>query len=57
MRVLSFVTEVQSVEKILTHINAPINEPFMAPALGPPQAGFDFDQRVDDDWAFDQTLI
>jgi hypothetical protein len=57
MRVLSFVTEVQSVEKILTHINAPINEPFMAPARGPPQECFDFDPRVDDDWAFDQTLI
>lgn len=56
MRVLSFVTEIQSVEKILTHIHEPIEAPIMAPARGPPQAGFDFDQRVDD-WAFDQTLI
>ena len=57
MRVLSFVTEIQSVEKILTHNNEPIDAPVMAPARGPPQAGFDFDQRVDDDWAFDQALI
>ncbi|MDB9952419.1 transposase [Porticoccaceae bacterium] len=57
MRVLSFVIEAQSVEKILTHINAPIDAPSMAPARGPPQAGFDFDQRVDDDWAIDQTLM
>ena len=57
MRVLSFVTEIQSVEKILTHINEPIDAPVMAPARGPPQAGFDFDQRVDDDWAYDQTVI
>ncbi len=57
MRVLSFVTEVQSVEKILTHIHEPIEAPIMAPARGPPQADFDFDQRVDDDWTFDQTLI
>jgi len=54
---LSFVTEIPSVEKILTHINEPIEAPVMAPARGTPQAGFDFDQRVDDDWAFDQTLI
>ena len=57
MRVLSFVTEIQSAEKILTHIHEPIDSPIMAPARGPPQAGFDFDQRVDDDWTFDQTLI
>jgi hypothetical protein len=57
MRVLSFVTEIQSVEKILTHINEPIDAPVMAPARGPPQAGFDFDQRVDDGWGFDQTLM
>ena len=57
MRVLSFVTEVQSVEKILTHIDEPIDAPIMAPARGPPQAGFDFEQRVDGDWAFDQTLM
>ena len=54
---LSVVTEIQSVEKILTHINEPIEAPVMTPARGPPQAGFDFDQRVDDDWAIDQTLI
>ena len=53
MRVLSFVTEIQSVEKILTHINASIEAPVMALARGPPQMSFDFDQRVDDDWAFD----
>lgn len=57
MRVLNFVTEVQSVEKLLAHINEPIEALVMAPARGPPQASFDFDQRVDDDWAFDQTLI
>lgn len=57
MRVLSFVTEIQSVEKILTHINEPIDAPVMAPARGPAQAGFDFDQRVDDGWGFDQTLM
>ena len=57
MRVLSFVTEIQSVEKILTHINEPVDAPVMAPARGPPQAGFDFDQRVDDGWGFDQTLM
>ena len=57
MRVLSFVTEIQSVEKLLTHINEPIDAPVMAPARGPPQAGFDFEQRVDGDWAFDQTLM
>ena len=57
MRVLSVVSEIQSVEKILTHINEPIEAPVMMPARGPPQAGFNFDQRVDDDWAIDQTLI
>jgi len=56
-RVFSFVTEISSVEKILTHINEPIEAPVMAPVRGPPQAGFDFDHRVNDDWAFDQTLI
>ena len=43
MRVLSVVSEIQSVEKILTHINEPIEAPVMTPARGPPQAGFDFD--------------
>ena len=57
MRVLSAVTEIQSVEKILTHINEPIEAPVMTPARWPPQAGFDFDQRVDDEGATDQTLI
>ncbi|MEJ6773852.1 MAG: hypothetical protein QNK52_06315 [Porticoccaceae bacterium] len=34
--------------------NSPSKEaPVEAPARGPPQAGFDFDQRVDDDWDFD----
>ena len=41
MRVLSVVTEIQSVEKILTHINEPIDAPVMTPRRGPPQAGFD----------------
>ena len=54
---LSVVTEIQSVEKILTHINEPIEAPVMTPARWPPQAGFDFDQRVDDEGATDQTLI
>ena len=57
MRVLSVVTEIQSVEKILTHINEPIEVPVMTPARWPPQAGFDFDQRVDDEGTIDQTLI
>ena len=56
-RVFSFVTEISSVEKILTHINEPIDASVMAPARGPPQAGFDFDQRVDDDWAYNQTVM
>ncbi|MCT2530276.1 hypothetical protein N2382_05330 [SAR92 clade bacterium H921] len=57
MRVLSVVTDIQSVEKILTHINEPIDAPVMMPARWPPQAGFDFDQRVDDEGSIDQTLI
>lgn len=53
---LSVVIEIQSVEKILTHINEPIEAPVITPARGPRHAGFDFDQRVDD-WAIDRTLI
>tara|TARA_B100000767_G_scaffold261494_1_gene273160 strand:+ start:10 stop:177 length:168 start_codon:yes stop_codon:yes gene_type:complete len=55
--VLSVVTEIQSAEKILTHIKEPIEAPVMTPARGPSHAGFDVDQRVDDDWTIDQTLI
>jgi|TARA_B110000967_G_scaffold120136_1_gene122799 hypothetical protein len=46
MRVLSFVTEIPSVERILSHIDEPIDAPVMAPARVPPQAGFDFDQTL-----------
>ena len=58
MRVLSFVTEAQSVEKILTHIDAPIDAPVHgAQREGHLRRGFDFEQRVDGDWAIDQTLM
>jgi len=48
MRILDFMTEAQSVKKILTHIYEPIEASVMAPARRPPQEWFCLDQRIDD---------
>ena len=40
MRVLSFVTEVQSVEKILTHIDEPIEAPIHGASARATSGGF-----------------
>jgi hypothetical protein len=54
MRIVAFVTDRESVRRILEHIGEPSSPPPIAPARGPPQ-----DEPLQDplaDLAFDQTF-
>ncbi len=45
MVLLAFLTEPASVKRILDHLGLPTEPPRVAPARGPPEQSFDFDQR------------
>ena len=45
MVLLAFLTEPASVKPILDHLGLPTEPPRVAPARGPPEQSFDFDQR------------
>ncbi len=46
MELIAFVTEPASVKPILKHLGLPTEPPRVAPARGPPDPSFDFDQRL-----------
>jgi len=56
MRIIAFITDPPTIERILTHIGETPKPPPVMPARGPPQQEFEFDQTAnmpEDD--FDQT--
>jgi len=40
LRIISFITEAETIHKILTHLGEPTEPPVIAPARGPPQGDF-----------------
>ncbi len=42
MKIVAFITETDTIEKILEHIGEPTEPPIISPARDPPQADFDF---------------
>ncbi len=62
MKIIAFVTECSSINKILSHLELPVEVPLLAPAHGPPleydqvdmeleetfdaQSDYEIDQRV-----------
>ncbi len=46
MELIAFVTEPTSVTPILEHLGLPTEPPRVAPARGPPELSFEFDQRL-----------
>ena len=57
MRIIAFVLDQPTIERILEHIGEPTQPPVVLPARSPPQLEFGFDQApVTDDWPeIDQT--
>ena len=57
MKIIAFILEPPVIERILTHIDEPVEPPRILPARGPPQAELDFDQdTATDPWPeMDQT--
>ena len=57
MRIIAFVLEPPVIERILLHIDEPIEAPAVLPARSPPQGEFQFEQSAPDDrWPeMDQT--
>ena len=57
MRVIAFVMDPPTIERILRHIDEPVEAPPILPARSPPQGEFDFDQDAGADaWPdLDQT--
>ena len=47
MRIIAFIEEKTTVEKILISMNEPAYPPKVAPARGPPEMEFEYDQRVE----------
>jgi hypothetical protein len=45
MRLIAFVTERCSIERILTHLGEPTVAPYVATARAPPGSTTDFDER------------
>jgi hypothetical protein len=53
MKLVAFITQPPVIQRILAHIGEPADPPVLAPARGPPQTDFDFDQSPElDDVAF-----
>ena len=46
MRIIAFVLDPPTIERILRHIDQPHEPPAVLPARSPPQAAFDFDQDL-----------
>ncbi len=57
MRIIAFVLDRPTIERILAHIGEPTQPPEVLPARSPPQLEFGFDQTIaTDDWPeMDQT--
>ncbi|MBK7670274.1 MAG: transposase [bacterium] len=57
MRIIAFVLDRPTIERILAHIGEPTQPPAVLPARSPPQLAFGFDQTIaTDDWPeMDQT--
>ncbi|MBK7670270.1 MAG: transposase [bacterium] len=57
MRIIAFVLDEPTIERILAHIGEPTQPPAVLPARSPPQLAFGFDQTIaTDDWPeMDQT--
>ena len=48
MRIIAFITHAADVQRILEHIGESSEPPPIAPSRAPPEAEFEFDQRVED---------
>ncbi len=57
MRIIAFVLDPPTIERILRHIDQPTEPPVVLPARSPPQGEFEFDQSIGADaWPdLDQT--
>jgi len=49
MKIISFIEDKETIWKILTCLNEPIEPPRIAPARGPPELEFDYGQRCEYD--------
>ena len=49
MKIIAFIEEKTTIEKILISMKEPEYPPKMAPARGPPEMEFEYDKRVDYD--------
>ena len=49
MKIIAFIEEKITIEKILISMNEPVYPPKIAPARGPPVMEFEYDQRVEYD--------
>jgi uncharacterized protein YbaR (Trm112 family) len=47
MRIISFIEDPHTIRKILTHIDEPTEPPPIAPARGPPEPEFNYDQTCE----------
>lgn len=58
MRIMAFVPDRPTVERILAHLGEPTQPPVVLPARSPPQLAFGFNQTpATDDWPdLDQTV-
>jgi hypothetical protein len=63
MRMIAAITDQPTIERILTHIGQPTRPPPITPAHGPPEWGWDLDQRPLEqvveaipDYQFDQRI-
>jgi hypothetical protein len=49
MKIISFIEDKETIEKMLTCLNEPIEPPRIAPARGPPEMEFNYDQSCEYD--------
>jgi hypothetical protein len=47
MKIIAFIEEKETIQKILTCLNESIDPPHIAPARGPPEMEFNYDQRYE----------
>ena len=47
MKIISFIEDKETIRKILTCLNEPVEPPLIAPARDPPEMDFDYDQRCE----------
>ena len=55
IRLISFITQPETIQKILTHLAEPLEPPHVSPARGPPVAWDDLVQSPDDDSSLHQA--